>query len=147
MLEGWHGSFVGRKRRKVWRKVSPCLLWTIWKEWNQRTFEGEQCTIQALEDSLITNLYMWSQGFLLGGRQEGLAYLLDFIELLGSFSYSGVVATIASLLFLICILPVYCVRHFSLTVFICLLIYILLFAYQNISLSLSLYIYIRCFSH
>ena len=53
---------------------------------NQRTFEGEQRTIETLKDSLITNMYMWSRGFLLGDGQEGPTYLLSFIEWLGSFS-------------------------------------------------------------
>ena len=29
LLEGWHGSFVGRKRRKVWRTAPLCLLQII----------------------------------------------------------------------------------------------------------------------
>ena len=37
-----------------------CLIWTIWKEQNETTFEGEQHTIQALKDSLITALFLWS---------------------------------------------------------------------------------------
>ena len=28
----WHGSFVGRKRKKVWRAAPLCIFWTIWKE-------------------------------------------------------------------------------------------------------------------
>ena len=86
LLEEWHGGFVGKKRRKVWRTTPLCLLWIIWKEQNQRTFEGEQHTIQALKSSLITNLYIWSQGFILGDGQESLTSLLDFIEWSG-FSF------------------------------------------------------------
>ena len=59
-LTGRLGSFVGKKTRKVWRTAPICLLWTIWKEQNRRTFEGEKRTIQALKDLLITNLYLWS---------------------------------------------------------------------------------------
>ena len=29
LLLSWHGSFVGRKRKKVWQVVPLCLLWTI----------------------------------------------------------------------------------------------------------------------
>ena len=88
LLKGWHGSFVGKKKRKrkVWRTTPFCLLWRIRKEWNQRTFEREQCTIQALKDSFITNMHMWFWGFLLGDGQGGLGSLLDFIEWLCSFS-------------------------------------------------------------
>ena len=57
---GWHGSFVDRKMKEVWRTSSLHLLWTIWKEGDKKTFEWEQGTIQALEDSLITNLFLWS---------------------------------------------------------------------------------------
>ena len=30
----WHGSFVGKKRRKVWRAAPLCLFWMVWKEKN-----------------------------------------------------------------------------------------------------------------
>ena len=55
-----------------------CLLLTSWKEQNQRIFKWEQCIIQALKDSLITNMLLWSRGFLLGDEQEGqlVCYLL-----------------------------------------------------------------------
>ena len=61
---------------KVWRT-------TPWKERNRGTFEGKQCTIQALKDSLITNLYLWSQGFLLGDDQRGpcLCYIYKLVVL------------------------------------------------------------------
>ena len=83
----WRDSTVALwvgKKRLVWRTTPLCLLWIIWKEQNQRTFEGEQHTIQALKSSLITNLYIWSQGFILGDGQESLTSLLDFIEWSGS---------------------------------------------------------------
>ena len=31
ILLGWHGSFVGKKRVKVWRTAPLCLFWTVWK--------------------------------------------------------------------------------------------------------------------
>ena len=45
-LLGWHGSYVGKKRKKVWRAAPLCLFWTIWRERNIRSFEnGEHSVI------------------------------------------------------------------------------------------------------
>ena len=45
-LLGWHGSYVGKKRKKVWRAAPLCLFWTIWRERNIKSFEnGEHSVI------------------------------------------------------------------------------------------------------
>ena len=56
-LLGWHGSFVGNKRRKVWRADSLCLFWTIWKIKNRTAFN--ELSIQSLKSSFICLL--WSE--------------------------------------------------------------------------------------
>ncbi|RVX01837.1 hypothetical protein CK203_019553 [Vitis vinifera] len=48
-LLGWHGSYVGKKRKKVWRAAPLCLFWTIWRERNIKSFEnGEHSVILPL---------------------------------------------------------------------------------------------------
>ena len=63
-VNGCNGNFVDKKRRKACRTTLLCLFWTIWKKKTQRTFEEVQCTIQSLKDSLTSNLYMWSCGYI-----------------------------------------------------------------------------------
>ena len=58
-LIGWHGSFVGKKHKKVWRAGSLCLFWTIWKARNKIAFDGNQLSIQSLKSSFVCLL--WSE--------------------------------------------------------------------------------------
>ena len=32
-LFSWRGSFVGKKRKKIWNSIPSCIFWTVWKEW------------------------------------------------------------------------------------------------------------------
>ena len=38
-LLGWHGAFLGKRREKAWRATPLCLMWTLWKERNERMFK------------------------------------------------------------------------------------------------------------
>ena len=48
-LLGWHGSFVGKKRRKAWMVALLCLFWLVWKERNMIAFENEDLSIQGVK--------------------------------------------------------------------------------------------------
>ena len=54
---GWNGSFVGKKRKKVWNAAPLYLFWTLWKKRNRRIFEDTELADQAILRSL---LYMFS---------------------------------------------------------------------------------------
>ena len=56
-LLGWHGVFVGKKRKKAWRVTPSCFFWTIWKERNSRAFDNEGWSIQGLKFSFIYKLW------------------------------------------------------------------------------------------
>ena len=36
----WKGSFVGKKRNKIWRSIPLFIFWTVWKERNRLAFKG-----------------------------------------------------------------------------------------------------------
>ena len=36
----WKGSFVGKKRKKIWRSIPLFIFWTVWKERNRLAFRG-----------------------------------------------------------------------------------------------------------
>ena len=40
-LLGWDGSFVGKKRREVWRVGPLRIFWTVWKVRNKIVFEDD----------------------------------------------------------------------------------------------------------
>ena len=52
-LEGWRGSFVGKKRKDVWRVGPLCLFWTVWKARNKIAFEDATLSIQKLKSSFV----------------------------------------------------------------------------------------------
>ena len=58
-LLGWHGSFVDKKHRKVWREGPLCLFWIVWKARNRITFKGEEFSIQSLKSSFVC--FLWSE--------------------------------------------------------------------------------------
>ena len=76
ILLGWHGSFVGRKRKKIWRAAPLCLFWTIWKKRNRRSFENVEFSIQRLKYLFLCNLLTWTKLFV----GEKLMFIVDFID-------------------------------------------------------------------
>ena len=36
----WKGSFVGKKKEKIWRSIPLFIFWTVWKEKNRLSFKG-----------------------------------------------------------------------------------------------------------
>ena len=56
-LLGWYGSFVGKKRQKVWKTVPLCLFWMIWKEINRIAFENEEFLIQRMKNSFVCSYW------------------------------------------------------------------------------------------
>ena len=61
VLLGWHDSFVGKKRRKVWRAAPLCLFWMVWKERNRITFDNDDFSIQRLKYSFVSNFWSWAK--------------------------------------------------------------------------------------
>ena len=58
MLLGWNGTFVGKKRKGVWRASLLCLFWTVWKARNKVAFEEEELSIQRLKFSFVYFLWL-----------------------------------------------------------------------------------------
>ena len=56
VLISWRGPFVGKKRKKVWKSISLCIFWTVWKERNRLAFRGGALNIQKLKNSFVCNL-------------------------------------------------------------------------------------------
>ena len=77
----WHGSFLGKKRRKVWSAASLHIFWTVWKTRNRLTFKDNELSIQRLKYSFILSLWSEAKLFIV----ECLQSLVNFIDWLGSF--------------------------------------------------------------
>ena len=75
MLLGWNGTFVGKKRKGVWRASPLCLFWTVWKARNKVAFEEEELSIQRLKFSFV--YFLWSKTKL--SIKDGPSTLVDFV--------------------------------------------------------------------
>ena len=52
-LQSWYGSFVGKKRKKVWRAAPLHIFWTVWKARNRLTFKDDVLSMQRLKYSFV----------------------------------------------------------------------------------------------
>jgi hypothetical protein len=59
LLHSWWNG-LGRHSSDIWNVVPTCLMWTIWKERNQRTFEDvfkvDNQILEALSKPSLTGL-------------------------------------------------------------------------------------------
>ena len=60
VLFSWRGSFVGKKRKKLWNSIPLFIFWTVWKERNRLTFRGG-LAIQRLKYSFVCNIWGWAK--------------------------------------------------------------------------------------
>ena len=79
MLLGRDGSFVGKKRREVWRADPLCIFWTVWKVRNRIAFENDLLSIQRLKSSFV--YFIWSEMKLF--IKDGPSTLVGFIDWVG----------------------------------------------------------------
>ena len=75
MLSGWNGTFVGKKRKGVWKASPLCLFWTVWKTRNKVAFEEKELSIQRLKASFV--YFLWSETK--RSIKDGPSTLVDFV--------------------------------------------------------------------
>ena len=76
MLLGWNGTFVGKKRKGVWKSSPLCLFWMVWKTRNKVTFEEIELSIQRLKSSFV--YLLWSETKM--SIKDGPSTLVDFVD-------------------------------------------------------------------
>lgn len=83
VLDEWKGSFVGKKRKEVWRAAPLCLAGTVWKQRYMIVFDDVDLFIQKLKNSFF--YLLWSEVKL--HIKEAPPSLVRVINLLGSRWY------------------------------------------------------------
>ena len=81
VLASWRGSFVGKKRKKIWDAIPLCIFWTVWKERNRLAFRGGILNVQKLKNSFVCNLWSWAKLYV---GEEAFS-LIGFLEWLASY--------------------------------------------------------------
>ena len=79
-LINWKGSFVGKKRRKIWKSIPLCIFWMVWKERNHIAFRDGTVDVQKLKHSFVSNLWNWNSLYI----GEEISSLIGFLEWLAS---------------------------------------------------------------
>ena len=80
VLASWRGSFVGKKRKKIWDTIPLCIFWTVWKEMNKLAFRGGVLNIQKLKNFFVCNLWSWAKLYV----GEEAVSLIGFLEWIAS---------------------------------------------------------------
>ena len=76
MLLGWNGTFVGKKRKGVWKASPLCLFWTVWKTRNKVAFEEIELSTQRLKSSFVYLLWLETKMSI----KDGPSTLVDFVD-------------------------------------------------------------------
>ena len=79
-LLGWDKSFVGKKRREVWRASPLYIFWMVWRARNRIAFEDDMLSIQRLKSSFVYFLWLEIKLFI----KDSLSTLVGFIDWVGS---------------------------------------------------------------
>ncbi|RVW93052.1 LINE-1 retrotransposable element ORF2 protein [Vitis vinifera] len=63
VLSSWKGSFVGRKRKEVWKAIPLFIFWTIWKERNRLAFKGG-CWLSEVKNDACIHYLGWAKVYI-----------------------------------------------------------------------------------
>jgi len=66
-----------KSQKKWWRIVPACIWWTIWKERNQRIFEGKESFILKIKWKVITSLGFWC-------KEQSIEEEIQLVDFIGS---------------------------------------------------------------
>ena len=76
LLACWPGQFQWHRAARVWMAMPLCLMWSLWNERNQCTFDGIERPVSILKENLLRTLFTWSHVF---GVISSTSFL-DFID-------------------------------------------------------------------
>ena len=72
-----HGAFVSKQREKAWRVAPLCLIWTLWKERNERVVNDIKWSEPTLKQFFFFHTFVnWARVYL----EDHTLSMIDFIE-------------------------------------------------------------------
>ena len=78
VIISWKDSFVGKKRKRIWRSIPLFIFWTVWKERNRLAFRGGELAIQKIKYSFVYNMWGWAKLYN-GAESRSLIGFLEWI--------------------------------------------------------------------
>ena len=67
---------MGKGREKAWRAATLCLMWSLWKEKNERAFNDVERSDQAIKFSFLYNFVNWARAYI----EDHTLSMIDFID-------------------------------------------------------------------
>ena len=61
LIACWTGALGRRSLAEIWKVIPHCLMWSIWRERNLRTFEGREFSPLDLQSFFFRMLFDWIQ--------------------------------------------------------------------------------------
>ena len=58
-MADWRNWF-GKHDLDVWNLVPACVMWSLWRERNNRTFDDVELSVDKLIESCMCSLFEWS---------------------------------------------------------------------------------------
>ena len=59
LIACWPGALGRHRYAVIWKAIPHCLLWSIWRERNLRTFEGKELSPSDLQSLVFRMLFDW----------------------------------------------------------------------------------------
>jgi hypothetical protein len=53
-------NWFGKHSSDIWNLVPPCLMWTVWRERNSRTFDDVWSLLDHLLGTFVNSLFDWA---------------------------------------------------------------------------------------
>ncbi|WMV25665.1 hypothetical protein MTR67_019050 [Solanum verrucosum] len=78
LLNCWINIGTTTIKEERWRIVPACIWWTVWKERDQRCFEGKKNNLQNFKMNCIALYYFWCKQKVLVQTEEFFD-VLDFV--------------------------------------------------------------------
>ena len=84
VMESWRGMMRRCRYGTEWGAEPACILWCIWRERNQRIFEGKEMSILNLKFLFLKALFKW----VTCSPTISTLSLMEFLDTLGLFGTS-----------------------------------------------------------
>ncbi len=81
---GWR-NLLGKNQSQIWNLIPSCIIWTLWRERNNRTFENVERTDSQFNELFSNTLYDWA---IVWGYSSS-TYVISFLDSLHLPSYSS----------------------------------------------------------
>uniref|UniRef100_A0A2N9I8L3 Rx N-terminal domain-containing protein n=1 Tax=Fagus sylvatica TaxID=28930 RepID=A0A2N9I8L3_FAGSY len=99
LLIGWWNWF-GKRSSSVWNLIPSCLMWTIWRERNNRTFENLESPVAKVIELFFATLFDWSRAWGFTSSPSVGEFLVSLAFDIDSLLNSALSAALCTSLFL-----------------------------------------------